>query len=78
MMWYGGHGWGWCSMMVNVPAMVLLWSAVLAGLLLALLFAVRRPSDPPAHPPYGQSEGVVAAPIPRSEPTNDEFYRRLM
>jgi hypothetical protein len=33
--WYTGHGWGWCSVMVNIPAMVLFWGAVLTAMVLA-------------------------------------------
>ncbi len=74
--WFGG--WGWCSAMVNTPAVLLLWGAVFTAVILTVRSAVTGPSDPPALSPYGRPHGVVAAPIPRSEPDNDEFYRRLM
>jgi len=78
--WYGGHGWGWCSMIVNIPAMVLLWVAVFTAIVLAVRLASRRPSDPP-NPAGADStwaEGVVAPRHVRGEIDNGEFFRRLM
>jgi hypothetical protein len=61
--WYGGHGWGWCSVMVDIPVMVAFWGVVFAAMVLAVRFALKRPSDPPA--PTGTAatrcEGVVPA-----------------
>jgi hypothetical protein len=78
--WYGGHGWGWCGVLVNFPATVLLWGAVVAAIVLAVRFAVRQPSDPPAPTcaAYPRSEGMVAARFARSGNDNDDFYRRFM
>lgn len=80
MPWYGGNGWGWCSMAANIPAMVLLWVAVFTAIILAVRLASRRPSDPPGPTNAGstRAEGVVAAPHVRGEIDNDEFFRRLM
>lgn len=64
--------------MVNTPAMLLLWGAVFTAMILAVRSAVRRPIDPPAHMPNGRSQGVAGVLFPRSEPNNDNFYRRLM
>jgi uncharacterized membrane protein len=78
--WYGGHGWGWCSTVANIPAMVLLWVAVFTAIVLAVYLASRRPSDAPA--PRGadstRPEGVVTAHYVRGEIDNDESFRRLM
>lgn len=74
--WYSG--WGWCSAMVTTPAMLLLWGAVVIAIILAVGSAVRRPSDPPAPSLYDRRDGVVAAPVRRSKPDNEEFYHRLM
>jgi uncharacterized membrane protein len=78
--WYSGNGWGWCSMVVNIPAMVLLWVAVFTAIVLAVRLASTRPSDPSA--PTGadstRAGGVVAARHVRGETDNDEFFRRLM
>ena len=66
--WYSGNGWGWCSMVVNIPAMVLLWVAVFTAIVLAVRLASRRTSDPPAPTSADSSraEGVVVgAPRPR-------------
>ena len=78
--WYSGNGWGWCSMVVNIPAMVLLWGAVFTAIVLTVRLASRRPSDPPV-PTSADStraEGVVAARHVRGEIDNDELFRRLM
>jgi uncharacterized membrane protein len=78
--WYSGNGWGWCSMVGNIPAMVLLWVAVFTAIVLAARLASRRPCEPPV--PTGanstRAEGVVAARHVRGEIDNDEFFRRLM
>jgi hypothetical protein len=78
--WYSGNGWGWCSMVVNIPAMVLLWVAVFTAIVLTVRLASRRPSDPPAPTGAGSTPpgGVVAARHVRGEIDNDEFFRRLM
>jgi hypothetical protein len=78
--WFGEHGWGWCSVMLNTPAMLLLWGAFFIALVLALRSAVRPPSDPAAPTGTGTAwpEGVAVAPFTRSETGNDDFYRRLM
>lgn len=80
MMWYSGQSWGWCSVMVNTPAMAVLWGTVFTALVLALRIALRRPSDPsaPTDTGFSRPEGVVAVPIRRSETVNEDFYRRLM
>lgn len=80
MMWYGGHGSGWCSVVVNSPAMVLLWVAVVAAIVLAVRSAVRQPSDPttPTGSGYPRRDGVVAARVASDETNSDDFYRRLM
>jgi hypothetical protein len=77
--WNGGHGWGWCSVMFNIPATVLLWGAVVAAIVIAVRVAVRQQSDPPAPTGAGHpSEGMVATRFARSEIENDDFHRRLM
>lgn len=75
---YGG--WGWCSAMVNTPTMLLLLGAVVTTMVLAVRFAARRPSDPPAVPTgagHPRAKAAVAAHIAQGAP-DDEFYRRLM
>lgn len=78
--WYSGNGWGWCSMVGNIPAMVLLWLAVFTAIVLGVRLASRRPSDPPVPTAADstQAEGVVAAHHVRGELDNDEYFRRLM
>ena len=78
--WYSGNGWGWCSMFANVPAMVLLWFAAFAAIVLAVYLASRRPSDPPVPTSADstQAQGVMTARDVRGENDNDQFLRRLM
>jgi len=80
MMWYGGHSWGWCTGMANIPAMVLLWGAAVASIVLAIRFAVKRPSDrrTPTGTGYSPRAGAVAASVASDETNSDDFYRRLM
>lgn len=77
--WHSGHGWGWCTLMVNIPAPVLLWGAVVTAMVLAIRRVVVQPSDPPAPTGTGYSRPkAAAAQIARNETHDDEFYRRLM
>lgn len=79
--WYGGHGWGWCGMMLNIPAMVLLWGAAVAAVVMATRLAVRRPGDPPDQTNTGRlrPDAMAAKGItPPRGSDSDEFYRRLM
>lgn len=64
-MWYGG--WGWCSVTTGGSAALLLWGAVFAVVAVALRFAARRPGA-----------GGTAADVTRTEPDDQDFYRRLM
>ena len=78
--WYGGNGWGWCGMIAHIPSMMILWGVVFSAMALAVGFAIRQRTDPPAPTATGyiQPEGAVTARIRRSETDNDEFSRRLM
>jgi hypothetical protein len=79
-MWYGGNGWAWCSTIAHIPAMVTLWAAVFTAMALAVGFALRQRTDPPAPTGTGsvRPESAVAARISRSDTENEEFWRRLM
>ena len=78
--WYSGNGWGWCSTVGNIPAMVLLWVAVFTAIVLAVYLASRRPSDPPVPTSADstQAQGVMTARHARGENDNDQFFRRLL
>lgn len=80
--WYSGHGWDWCGVMLNIPVTVLLWSAVVAAIVMATRSAVRQPSDTPALTSTGRPrpDGVATArTVPSGTDTDtDEFYGRLM
>lgn len=64
-MWY--VGWGWCNVMADLPAALLLWGVAVVAVILAVRSAARRPS-----------EGVPAAGSTRSATDDQDFYRRLM
>jgi hypothetical protein len=46
MMWYGGDGWGWGGVIVNVLAMVVFWGAVITVIVFAVWFRSGERSDP--------------------------------
>ncbi|MEB3980397.1 SHOCT domain-containing protein [Mycobacterium sp. 663a-19] len=79
MTWYGGHGWGWCSMLVNIPMMVALWAALVTAIVLAIRIAARQPNDPPVptHATYPRPDATVSTRVAESA-SDDDFGRRLM
>lgn len=78
--WYGGDGSGWCSGVVNIPAMALLWGVVITATFLAVRVALRQRSDPPAPTSndFARANGAMVARIVQCDMKNGEFYRRLM
>lgn len=80
MTWYGGHGWGWCTMLVNIPVMVALWGALVTAQVLAVRSAARQPNHPPVptRATYPGQEGTVSTRVAESVSGDDDFYRRLM
>ena len=80
MMWYGGDGWDWGGLIVNVLAMVVLWGAVIIAIGLAIHFSQRGPrrSVGPEGHRFHPGRGRVAARGVRREMDNDGFYRRVM
>lgn len=80
MMWLSAHAWGWCSATSNIPAMVLLWGAVLTAIVVTVRFASRQPSDSSAPTGTGFARAGHVAPSPgaRGDVGEDDFYRRLM
>lgn len=78
--WYGGNGWGSCSMIAHIPSMVILSGVVFSAMALAVGFAIRQRNDPPAPTATGsiRPEGAPTARIGGSETGNDEMWRRLM
>ena len=79
MMWYSGHSWGSCGLIVNVPAMVLFWAVVFTTLVLAAHLLRRERTNSSAMTVGGptRAKGVAAQPV-RTETDNDEFHCRLM
>ncbi len=80
MMWYGGDGWGWCGVIVNVVAVVVFLGAIIATIVVAVRFrsGERRDLWAPRDSGSSRAEAVLAARGARSEVDNDEFFRRLM
>ena len=75
MMWYGGDGWGWGGLIVNVLAMVVFWGAVIIAIGLAIHFLRRDRGDVSAPRDTGSTgaEDVLAERAARGEMDNDEF-----
>jgi uncharacterized membrane protein len=80
MMWYGGDGWGWCGVIVNVLAVVVFLGAIIAAIVLAVRFRSGGRTDlsAPRDSDSSRAEAVLAARGARSDVDNDEFFRRLM
>jgi hypothetical protein len=80
MMWYGGDGWGWCGVILNVLATVVFLGVVIAAAVLAVRVPGDRRSDPSARGDNGFARAgpVVAPPGARGDTGEDDFYRRLM
>ena len=78
-MWYGGDGWAWCGVLLNVLAVAVFLGVVIAAVVLAVRVRGERRSDPPA---LGDSGFARAGPVPspgaRSAMGDDDFNRRLM
>jgi hypothetical protein len=80
MMWYGGDGWGWCGVIVNVLAVVVFLGVVSAAVVLAVRISGERQSDPSALGDNGFARAgqLAASPGARGDMGGDDFYRRLM
>jgi putative membrane protein len=80
IMWYGGGSWGWCSVIVNVLAVVVFLSAIIAAIVVAVRFPTREGSAPSAPRDGGSSraQDVLATRFAGGGFYDDEFERRLM
>jgi len=80
MMWYGGDGWGWCALIVNVLAVVVFLGVIIAAIVLAVRFRSAERSDVSAMGDTGSARApeVLAARGARGDMGDDDFYRRLM
>ena len=77
--WYSG--WGWCSVLANISAMVLLWGTVIIAIILAVRFLTKQRSHLLALKDAGsiRVEYVFAErSAHRGEIDNDQWHRRLM
>ena len=77
--WYSG--WGWCSVLANISAMVLLWGTVIIAIILGVRFLTKQRSDLLALKDAGsiRVEYVLAeGSAHRGEIDNDQWHRRLM
>ena len=79
MMWFHGIGWSWAGCIQEVLVMVVLWGAVITGVILAVSFLTRQRRDPLASRDTGSRiEYVLAEGSARGERDSDEWHRRLM
>jgi len=79
-MWYGGDGWAWCAVLVNVLAVVVFLGVVIAAVVLAVRVRGEGRRDPSALGDSGFTRAgqVAASPGARNDMGGDDFYRRLM
>jgi hypothetical protein len=79
MMWYGGDGWAWCGVLLNVLAVAVFLGVVIAAVVLAIRVHSKRRSDPSALGDSGFARaGLATSPGARHDLGDDEFHRRLM
>jgi uncharacterized membrane protein len=80
MMWYGGDGWGWCGVIVNVLAVVVFLGVIIAAVVLVVHARGEGRGDPSALGDNGSARTgqVAASPGARGNVGEDDFYRRLM
>jgi uncharacterized membrane protein len=78
MMWYGGDGWGWCALIVNVLAVVVFLGVIIAAIVLAVRSAERSDVSATGDTGSARAPEVLAARGAQGDMGDDEFYRRLM
>ena len=80
MTWYGGVGWGWCGVLVNVLAAAMFLGAVIAAVVLAVHVRGEGRSDPSAlgNSGFARTRHVATSRGARNDTGDDDFYRRLM
>jgi uncharacterized membrane protein len=79
-MWYGGDGWGWCGVILNVLAVVVFLGVVIAAVVLAVHVRGERRSDPAAlgDSDFARAGQVSESPGARGDVGDNDFYRRWM
>jgi putative membrane protein len=78
MTWYGGDGWGWCGVFVNVVAVAVFLGAIIAAIFLAGRSGGRSDLSAPRDGGSSRAEEMLAARGAPGRMDNDEFHRRLM
>jgi uncharacterized membrane protein len=78
MMWYGGDGWAWCALIVNVLAVVVFLGVIIAAIVLAVRTAERTDVSAMGDTGSARALEVPAARGARGDMGDDDFYRRLM
>jgi uncharacterized membrane protein len=77
-MWYGGDGWGWCTHIVNVLALVVFLGVIIAAIVLAVRRAERTDVSAMGYTGSARTPEVPAVRGARGDMGDDDFYRRLM
>lgn len=74
-------GWGWCSVLANISAMVLLWGTVIIAIVLGVRFLTKQRSELLGLKDTGSIRTEYVLPessAHRGEMDNDQWHRRLM
>jgi hypothetical protein len=79
-MWYGGDGWGWCGVILNVLAVAVFLGVVIAAVVLAVHVRGEGRSGPAAleDSDFARAGQVAASPGARGDVGDDGLYRRWM
>ena len=79
-MWYGGDGWAWCGVLLNVLAVAVFLGVVIAAVVLAVRVGDEGRNDPPALGDSGFAHAghLASSPGARNDLGDDDFYHRLM
>jgi uncharacterized membrane protein len=78
MMWYGGDVWAWCTLILNVLAVVVILGVIIAAIILAVRSAERSGRSSTGDSGSAQAPEVSAARGVRGEMGDDDIYRRPM
>jgi uncharacterized membrane protein len=78
MTWYGGNGWGWCALIVNVLAVAVFLNVLTAAIFLAVRSAERRDVSATLDTGSARAPEVLAEHGARHATDENEFYRRSM
>jgi uncharacterized membrane protein len=79
-MWYGGDGWGWCGVILNVLAVAVFLGVVIAAVVLAVHVRGEGRSVPTTlgDSGFARAGQVAAPPGARGDMGDEDYFRRLM